>query len=209
MKHNILQYIKKQGADIVGVCSFNEETKKLFNKDRFKDNESIRSIIIAGMYLEDPYLDSWTYLDDRDPMSLVNQYLGQICSNACIRLEREGFHSIPLLYSSILLKDAACHAKLGIIGKNNLLVTEDFGPRVRLRALLTDAEFPEDEKVVDNPCDGCDAPCFDACPVNAFSTGKYGRDACYEYASNNKEKISSHTYLWCRECELACTVFSK
>jgi len=215
-KTDIIQQIKKSGADFAGACPFSEDIQKLFNvnsplminivKDKFKENEKFRSIIVAGMHIEDPYLDAWTYLDNRNPMSLANQYLGQILSNTCVRLEREGYHSVPLLYSSLYLKDAACHAKLGVIGKNNLLVTPEFGPRIRLRALLTEAEVPIEDKELVNPCGDCDAPCIKACPVNAFASGKYDRDTCYEYAKNNLKKVSSHTYLWCRECELACPV---
>ena len=38
----------------------------------------------------------------------------------------------------VFLKDAAVLAGLGVVGKNNLLVTPEYGPRVRLRALLLD-----------------------------------------------------------------------
>jgi len=40
----------------------------------------------------------------------------------------------------IFLKDAAVLAGLGTIGMNNLLITPEFGPRVRLRALLLDVK---------------------------------------------------------------------
>ncbi len=39
------------------------------------------------------------------------------------------------------LKDAAVVAGLGCIGRNNLLVTRQYGPRVRLRALTLDADL--------------------------------------------------------------------
>ena len=43
---------------------------------------------------------------------------------------------------AIYMKDTAVLAGLGCIGKNNLLVTPQFGPRQRLRVLLVDAELP-------------------------------------------------------------------
>ena len=41
--------------------------------------------------------------------------------------------------NGVFLKDAAILAGLGVMGRNNLLITPDFGPRVRLRAFLLDA----------------------------------------------------------------------
>ena len=50
----------------------------------------------------------------------------------------------PVEKGGIFLKDAAVLAGLGIIGDNNLLVTPEYGPRVRLRALFLNTEFNQD-----------------------------------------------------------------
>jgi epoxyqueuosine reductase len=203
-KNEILNYMKKLGADIVGIAEYNDTTKKLLTKEGMREKGNYKSIIIAGRHIADPYLDMWSYFEGMRPLSPADDFLAHIILQACMKLEREGFHTTPLLYSSMYLKDAACHAKLGVIGRNNLLVTPEFGPQVRLLAFLTEAELLFDEKTLDNPCDDCDAPCLKACPVNAFKSGQYDKDTCYSYASNNLKKISTHTFLWCRECELAC-----
>ncbi|MBU1626285.1 hypothetical protein KKB18_02855 [bacterium] len=205
-KNEILNYVKKLGADIAAACEFNDVTNKLLTKYGKPEMRNYKSIVIAGRYIADPYLDMWSYFEGMRPISPADDFLAHIILLASLKLEREGYHTTPLLYSSLYLKEATYHAKLGIIGKNNLLVTPEFGPQVRLRALLTEAELPSDDKVLDNPCDNCDAPCQKACPVNAFKSGKYDKDTCYAYASNNLKQISTHTFLWCRECELACPV---
>jgi len=74
----------------------------------------------------------------------------------------------------VFMKDAAVLAGLGCVGKNNLIITPDYGPRVRLRALLINQEAKASGPIVYSPCDGCDAPCRQACPVGAFDTPAYG-----------------------------------
>ena len=41
----------------------------------------------------------------------------------------------------VFLKDAAVLAGLGCIGNNNMLVTQSYGPRIRLRALFLNVEL--------------------------------------------------------------------
>lgn len=60
-------------------------------------------------------------------------------------------------------KTVATRAGLGWIGKNNLLVTEQYGPAVRLSSLLTDALLDCSEAIDSSRCDGCTV-CRDACP---------------------------------------------
>ena len=63
-------------------------------------------------------------------------------------------------------KGAAVLAGLGMIGQNSLLVTPQYGPRVRLACLLTDAELAAADMLTENPCDGC-GKCVQSCPRRA------------------------------------------
>jgi epoxyqueuosine reductase len=77
----------------------------------------------------------------------------------------------------IFLKDAAVHAGFGCIGKNNLVVTPEYGPRIRLRALLLNREAEPSDPVEFNPCENCGQPCRKACPVKAFQHTVYSAEA--------------------------------
>lgn len=70
----------------------------------------------------------------------------------------------------LYLKDAAVLAGLGCVGRNNLLVTPRWGPRLRLRAVLLDAELVPTGPIAFDPCRGCDERCRSACPQGAFDT---------------------------------------
>ena len=71
------------------------------------------------------------------------------------------------------LKDAAVLAGLGSIGRNNLLLTPEFGPRMRLRALLIEAELAPTGPVPFDPCAGCAEYCRRVCPRDAFTLPQF------------------------------------
>jgi epoxyqueuosine reductase len=77
----------------------------------------------------------------------------------------------------IFLKDAAVMAGLGCIGKNNLVITPGYGPRLRFRALLLDREAEATGPLEFNPCEDCNQPCRKACPIKAFQNTVYSADA--------------------------------
>jgi epoxyqueuosine reductase len=75
--------------------------------------------------------------------------------------------------TGIFLKDSAVMAGLGSIGKNNLVITPEYGPRIRWRALLLDRTAQATGLVDYDPCEGCPQPCRTACPVHAFDHAAY------------------------------------
>lgn len=77
----------------------------------------------------------------------------------------------------VFMKDAAVLAGLGSIGRNNLVITPEYGPRIRWRVLLLDRAAKATGPVEFDPCDGCDEPCRRACPVGAFDETAYDAPA--------------------------------
>jgi epoxyqueuosine reductase len=121
--------------------------------------------------------------------------------------------AVPCGKGGVFLKDSSALAGLGVIGKNDLLITPEFGPRVRLRALFPDLEPPGPSDL--NPCESCDMPCRSACPKNAFESGSYYRPLCIEMLGENEERhrvliedwadgLPGEVVKYCRACELAC-----
>lgn len=79
-------------------------------------------------------------------------------------------------------KLAAHLAGVGWIGKSCLLLTDRFGPRVRLVSVLTDAPL-ETGSSLDKSCGQCRV-CVEACPVKAFTGVEFqasqGRQARFD-----------------------------
>jgi len=197
-------------------------------------------IVIAVVHPEkEPELDWWR--NGYSGGTAGNRILVSINSKLSKWLEEEkGIKNTKLPYhiehGGIFLKDAAIMAGLGCIGKNNMLVTPEYGPRVRLRAMLTDVVLQGTGPIDFDPCEECGMPCISACPQEAFGikiysekqfgldklparTGVYSRQLCnvqMELDNESSEKIvvkgqdePGRFVKYCRRCELACPVGKK
>lgn len=84
--------------------------------------------------------------------------------------------------NSMNFTDAAVAAGIGERGFHGALLTDEFGPMVRVSFVLTDAEIEPDEVKTPHLCDGCKA-CVRACPGHAIDevTGKIGDWQCAVY----------------------------
>lgn len=81
---------------------------------------------------------------------------------------------LPDLREELPQKTIATLAGLGWIGKSSLLVSPDYGPRLRLGAILTDGPFQVDTSVVLSNCNDCNR-CVDACPVGAIKGANWSQ----------------------------------
>lgn len=107
-------------------------------------------------------------------------------------------------------KRAAVRAGLGWIGKSDLLVTPEFGPRVRLATILIDAEVDGDAPFTESRCGECQA-CAGACPARAIQvarnpeTGKTGLVSAAECNRNRERTVPALGRKYsCGLCLLAC-----
>lgn len=64
-------------------------------------------------------------------------------------------------------KTAARLSGMGWIGKNALLITPEFGPRVRLGTVITNMPLQEEARLLEDGCKSCTL-CRDACPAHAI-----------------------------------------
>jgi epoxyqueuosine reductase len=122
-------------------------------------------------------------------------------------------------YGGTFLKDSAVLAGLGVIGKNNLLVTPELGSDLRLRGIFIEAELEPTGPIEGfDPCNGCDMPCHRACPRGAFRSGSYEQSLCKKEMDQNDADFevmdgsvmgieeASEVIVYCRGCENACPV---
>lgn len=85
---------------------------------------------------------------------------------------------ISRLYSLITHKLAATSAGLGWIGKNGLLISAEFGPKLSLATVLTDAPFETDNPIENSRCGSCNL-CVDHCPSGAITGECWSRSDPY------------------------------
>ncbi len=198
--------------------------------------DAISVLVISYAHPEsEPQLDWW--LDDINTPG--NRVLMKINGKLAAWIsDTLSIETKPLPYSvekgGVFLKDAAVMAGLGSMGKNNLLITPQYGPRVRLRAMLLHETIPSTGPLDYQPCKNCSAPCMDGCPEMAFeetvyrpveygfdtlpgTAGRYDRNRCNNrMLTNDSEAATEHlepdpakpvkVTKHCRNCELSCPV---
>ena len=123
--------------------------------------------------------------------------------------KKEGYRSLPLpsagcptdmrfLSAIFSYKHAAVFAGLGTLGRHSLLITPEYGPRVRLACLLTEAQIEGSSTKPKDRCIDCDA-CIRACPANALNRPQHGEP----YSIN---KFACQAY---RQMGFACSICMK
>ncbi|MCB2193932.1 MAG: hypothetical protein KQI62_20325 [Deltaproteobacteria bacterium] len=177
-----------------------------------------RSLLVLAMHHppDHPSMD-WFYRSN----SPGNRRMYEISEKlAAWLLQAHNLHAMSLPYQQeqggVFLKDAAVLAGLGVVGKNNLLLTPQWGPNVRLRAVLIQEQLPAGSPLNDfQPCLGCDMPCLSACPQEAFGSGQYHRPACiqrlekdrtnpFDGGQSDPQGKPIMVIDFCRRCEFAC-----
>ncbi len=100
-------------------------------------------------------------------------------------LRQLGYRAIPSGNDTGLSVPLAIDAGLGELGRNGVLLTQPFGPRVRLCKVFTDAPLTPDAPTTFGAADRCETctACADACPARALPTGE--RTAAGPTPSNN------------------------
>ena len=70
-------------------------------------------------------------------------------------------------------KSAAARAGIGWFGKNDVIITERYGPRVRLSAVLINGSFTYGEPVTEGRCPEDCTKCIDICPCKALKNQQW------------------------------------
>jgi len=152
------QLIKSKGADF--VCFV--DTSAL-PADAV---EGYSCVVLFGKALSKDYINALRANEQPKTKEVLNteRKMDALAVKVADLLEAEGYSSIAKLkFGRLPHKTVALSAGLGFIGKNNLLVTEQYGCAVMLGKVLTSAPFEAMSKTPIEPqCDECTA-CVDVC----------------------------------------------
>ncbi len=228
-KAEFIAQVQGWGASIVQVA----DTSRLAGIDTEPQDllyDYPRAVSIA-IHLSDSVIDGI----DMQPTPLysshysrVNALLDDIAIRVTNLLQVNGARAVPIPASQILdskkwssyisHKAVAIAAGIGWQGKSLLIVNPDFGPRIRLTTVLTNADLKPDSPVK-NRCGKCDQ-CKEHCPAGAiigvntdnhYSTRSEAIDLakCVYQVRDVFSKLPNITPLICGICIKVCPWGSK
>jgi epoxyqueuosine reductase QueG len=223
-------YAKDLGVDLFGVADLTS-AKSYIEKQGGEYITSFPRAVSLGIRLLDPVIDQ---LHNHGDLGVISVYRGLYTTvNAALdragflvakRILGEGFRAYNIPATSMLNngkldaifshKVAANLAGLGWIGKNCLLITPEYGPRLRLATVLTDAPLTLGSPIK-NMCGGC-TRCIEICPSKAIKGRAFNPDEprelrlsaelCNGYTENRMKTFGD---INCGLCVYACPHGSK
>jgi epoxyqueuosine reductase QueG len=202
---SIKKFIRAEGIDLVGIADAKSLTLAHPPRPATALMPTARTVIVMAVAhslgaVYSPDIMIWT----RSKMQ-TSRLLDGTAEKIGRMLEREGFLSLPISSDKpveivkinpengkkfrqtralgfLSLKHAAVSCGMGEIGRNNLLLTPEFGPHQRLCAIITEAPLDADPRREFGLCTGCKR-CVKACPPGALKDGQYDVDPCFVYWS--------------------------
>ena len=207
----IKKLIQAEGIDLVGIADAQNLTLAHPPRPVTALMPSARSVIVmavahslGAVYAPDIML--WT----RSKMQ-TSRLLDETAEKIGRMLEQEGFLSLPISADKpveivkinpetgknfrqtralgfLSLKHAAISCGMGEIGRNNLLLTPEFGPHQRLCAIVTEAPLDADSRREFGLCTEC-GRCVEACPPGALKRDRYDVDPCFVYWSYGFKRL--------------------
>lgn len=196
-----------------GVCdlSYEEQYRGLYN----------RGIVIMLPFYKMQTLDGYREAEVANMLSSTYRQRSECYAALATAFEKAGIpYKVPVVYSDhdkvfkveFSVKEAAVRAGLGWIGKNDLLVNEEYGPRFSLvGAVIKADELVCGTPVTQSKCGDCTA-CVTACPYGNLKGATWTPGAPREervdyvncHLARDKAKPILGRKLACAKCMVAC-----
>jgi epoxyqueuosine reductase len=222
---DVQEALAKLDVDLVGVARIDGLKDEILKDNALALLPAANSMVVAGVEMWPEFLELTAPemiagdININDIFQQHNDYIKGKLAKAVYDIakvaRKAGFSALPLnangpavdrrtLQAVISYKHAAEAAGLGRIGMSSLLITEKFGPRVRLAICLTEAVLEPGEIIAEHICRYCNI-CVGKCPAKAI-----GRPAAGETYVINKFacKLYVDAAGGCSECMRVCPVAS-
>jgi epoxyqueuosine reductase QueG len=200
--------VRRLGGDLYGVADLDLARGEVKRQGDIDVDDYPRAIVV-GIRIMDSIVDQLPEKRETRAIGVtyqtecyeyVNRRLNDIASRMASTLQSAGYKALPIPASERVDDERICAmfshklaarlAGLGWIGRSCLLITPQFGPRVRWVSVLTDAPLPTGTPMLGDGCGFCRA-CVDACPMRAIKglafreneprEARYDALACQEY----------------------------
>ncbi len=191
----------------------NEIEKRINPFHYMEDGKTILSIAFPYYCDENKENNGFSiYTKGMDYHKVVRSYLDQICELIqSLGGKAEAFvdsNTLPERYIAYL-------AGVGFIGRNNMIITKNYGSYVFLGEIITDLEieckelrtYSEIKEYIE--CQNC-RQCYEACPTKSIHVGRINPNICLSYLTQKKNLTDQEITLLkdnvfgCDFCQLIC-----
>lgn len=178
------------------------------------------SVLVIGLPVHLPALETtpsiWYHEEYRTVNALLDQYTYRLAEflnrhgYPSVSVPRDGYGHVSVLEDNPVAffshRHAAYFAGLGNFGINNMLLTPQYGPRVRFGSVLTAAPLPPDPLIEKMLCTRC-MQCVNECPVQALNEEDYPeglteKATCAKYS----QRLARDYRAPCGVCIKVCPV---
>jgi epoxyqueuosine reductase QueG len=178
------------------------------------------TVVVIGYPVSLPVLETapsiWYYEEYKTVNTLLDLAAHRIASFLngkgfpSVAVPRDGYGHISILKDTPVAffshRHAAFLAGLGNFGINNVILTRQFGPRVRFTSILTGAELPADPVMEEPLCIDC-MQCMKACPVQAIPGRDYPKALTDKRAcAVRSEELAARYISPCGLCIKVCPI---
>lgn len=169
------------GADLVGITAFDPRwvyTHKFSDMSKTERPselpDGLTSVIVTAQAMDYDLIRTVPSALSGAATGLGYSYDAMVVLSIAQYIRNLGYNAIASLNDTALAIPLAIQAGLGEYGKNGLLITREFGPRVRLGKVFTDMPLAHDRPIrfgVKQFCEQCNR-CVAGCPVKAIRGGQ-------------------------------------
>jgi epoxyqueuosine reductase QueG len=216
VKERVLQ----EDIDLVGITPVERLAGAPVGRRPTDVLPTAKNLIVAAVHVLDSVYDlPYTRYEYTNQFFILNSRLNAMTTNVCQFLESQGYRNLPIpaayprvnkeICGILSHRHAAVQAGIGEFALNNMLTTPQYGSRVRLVSIVTEAELEPDEPYGENLClnmqPECQLACVRNCPVQAISeNGVIDKYKCLHY----QEQIMpwSAVELRCGVCVASCPI---
>jgi len=158
-------------------------------------------VILFGKAISREYINAMRANEKPKTKEIINteRKMDALAIKVADLLEAEGYSSVgKLKFGRLPHKTVVLNAGLGFIGKNNLLITEQYGCAVMFGKVLTTAPFVTMSKIPTQPqCGDCNI-CTDVCSAKSL------RGTTWNTTTTRDEMMIRKRCTLCQKCMLWC-----
>lgn len=219
VKEDVQRFLGESGAFKVRVANPRAGFEKAIGGCHpLEVMRNARSVIVFGVYIGRDYyrtirIEGKTKADDRVGYIFRDWLAYELAEFLRARgfdaLVPSGDFDRQRKIARMSFKLAAYEAGFGVYGRSGLIITPEYGPRINIGVVVTDAVLESDRKLVFSPCGSCKV-CVEACPVEAIRDDldppiSHDRESCVGFVQRLRDGSGDQKFF-CGYCYDRCPI---